>query len=184
MKRSDSALIEACIGGQERAWNELVRRYARLVYSIPRRFGLSEADADDVFQAVFLDLYRSLERIRDPERLPGWLMTTAYRITWRTRRQSRQYGELGEGADTIEAPTEEHLIGWERQHLVHAGLSELGGTCEKLLRLLFLDAASPSYETVAKRLGIKVGSVGPTRNRCFEKLDRILRRTGAFEQDD
>ncbi len=76
---SNSEFIQACLGGNQDAWNELVDRYGRLVYSITRRYGLSEADSDDVFQDVFTTAFRKLDTLRDPSRLSAWLMRITHR---------------------------------------------------------------------------------------------------------
>src|SRR5512144_1837201 len=76
--RSDQDLIQACLEGDETAWKDLVLRYGRLVYSVPRRYGLSAADADDVFQNVFTAVYRHLAGLRDQARLAAWLITISH----------------------------------------------------------------------------------------------------------
>jgi RNA polymerase sigma factor (sigma-70 family) len=182
MDRTDSALIESCLNGNQHAWNALVDRYSRLVYSIPRRYRLSEADSDDVFQTVFLNLYRSLDRLKDQNKLSSWLITAAHRESWRVGRRNDQYPHLDEAFPSVSAPSDERIEEWERQHALHQGLTELGGRCEELLRALFLDRSDPSYEEVAKRLAMSVGSIGPIKARCCEKLERILRRMGPFQR--
>lgn len=185
MRRSDSALIRACLSGSQAAWDTLVERYGRLVYSIPRKHGLSDADADDIFQAVFISLFRALDRLKDQEKLSSWLITTTHRETWRIgKRAKRNAGsELSEDAvasGEIDAAEIERL---ERQAALHQALTMIGGRCEQLLRALFLDPESPNYDTVAERLGMSVGSIGPTRARCFEKLERILAQMTEFRED-
>lgn len=183
MYPDDSKLVQACLAGRQEAWNTLVERYSRLVYSIPRRYGLSDADADDVTQAVFLTLYRHLEKLRDQQRLASWLITTAHRETWRVGRKRGRYPSLDEQIHNVAAPDDDQLEAWERQHLLHEGLRMLGGPCEKLLRVLFLEKDELSYEQIAERLGMRVGSIGPTRARCFKKLAAILRKLGLDECD-
>ena len=184
MQKSDPALVEACLRGEKSAWDELVERYGRLVYSIPRRYGLSPADADDVFQNVFLTAHRSLGTLRDQTRLSAWLITTAHRESWRIGKRADRYPDLDEHIANVAAPMENDLLAWERQHLVRQGLTALGGTCEKLLKLIFMDQGNPSYEAIAEEIGIKVGSIGPTRARCLEKLEKILAESGLFEGED
>lgn len=178
----DTALIGACLEGAPHAWKALVDRYSRLVYSIPRRYRLSEADAEDVFQGVFLNLYRSLANLKDQSKLSSWLITAAHRESWRVGRKSGRHPQLDELIPDVSAPSDEQLEQWERQHALHQALKELGGRCEELLRALFFDPASPNYEAIAKRLSISLGSIGPTRARCCEKLERILRRSGPFAE--
>jgi RNA polymerase sigma factor (sigma-70 family) len=171
---SDSNLIQQCLRGEVAAWDRLVDRYGRLVYSVARRCGLNEVDSEDVFQAVFLALYRRLNQLRDVERISSWLITTASRESWRVRRRGRRHESLDE---EVSADSEEGLAraaAWERQHLVREALEQLGGPCKPLLEALFLDPAEPDYEAVSRQLGIKLGSIGPTRARCLAKLERIL----------
>jgi RNA polymerase sigma factor (sigma-70 family) len=169
-----SKLIAACLRGEQRAWNELVDQYGRLVYSIPRRYRLSDSDADDVFQAVFLNLYRNLDHLRDGERLSAWLITTTHRECWRVGKASSRYVELDAMIPDVGSPSDEQIADWEQQHLIRQALADIGGRCEALLKALFLDRLEPSYEEIAARIGIPIGSIGPTRARCLEKLARRL----------
>ena len=175
-KCRDTALMDACIGGDQDAWSELVFRYARLVYSIPRRYGLGTEACEDVFQEVFSILVRQLPKIRRQTGLPKWLMTTTHRVSrlWFARHERRLEG-LPTLLDSSEPPTSE-MIQWEQQHLVRAALRELGGRCEELLTALYANQGPCSYHEVARQLGISVGSIGPTRSRCFAKLVGILER--------
>jgi RNA polymerase sigma factor (sigma-70 family) len=175
---SDTPLILKCLAGDEAAWNALVDRYTRLVYSIPRRYGLSDADAADVHQNVFVAAFRHLERLRDHDRLSSWLITTTHRECWRVGRRTRTTGDLDQIIEDVGSPSDEHLEQWEQQDLVRRGLEELGNPCRDLLSALFLEPGEESYESIARRLGMKVGSIGPTRVRCFSKLEAILRRMG------
>lgn len=178
MYRDDSALIQACLAGNHSAWNELVERYGRLVYSVPRRYGLSPTDADDVFQSVWTLLFRRLGALRDHSRLSSWLITTAHRESWRIGKASASNPNLDEHIADVGSPPEDLAELWEQQHLVRRSLAELGGRCAELLSALFMDSTEPSYDQIAAKLGIPVGSIGPTRARCFQKLEAILRRNG------
>ena len=178
MSRDDPALIQACLEGRQRAWDELVERYGRLVYSIPRRYRFNDADADDVFQAVFMSLYQHLERLRDQTRISSWLITATHRECWRVGKKRDKYVDLDEVIVDAGSPGDDQVLAWERQQIVREALGELGGRCEQLLTALFLDSASPSYDKVAERLGMKIGSIGPTRARCFQKLQKLLVQMG------
>ena len=101
---SDAALVRACLAGDEDAWEELVDRYGRLVYSIPRRLGLSAVDADDVFQNVFAALFRRLADLRDQSRLTSWLITTTYRECWRAGKQVWRHAGLDATIVDVGAP--------------------------------------------------------------------------------
>jgi DNA-directed RNA polymerase specialized sigma24 family protein len=127
-----------------------------------------------VFQQVFINLFRYLESVREVERLAGWLLTTAQRETWRVGRRRRSEHALPHDVVDLGGPSEADIVRAEQQLLVRRGLSQLGGRCEKLLTALFLASGAPNYEAIAAELDMKVGSIGPTRARCFEKLERIL----------
>jgi RNA polymerase sigma factor (sigma-70 family) len=180
MQRSDADLIQACQDGNQAAWDELIQRYGRLIYSIPRRYGLSEADADDVFASVWATVFRKLGELRDQTRLSAWLITTTHRESWRVGRRggAAKYAHLEEHFTDLAAPSAEKTETWERQHLVRLGLEKLGGRCQELLAALFVETVEPSYEAIAQRLGMPVGSIGPTRARCFKKLQAILEELG------
>ena len=178
VERDDAQLVAACLKGDESAWGDVVDRYGRLVYSIPRRYGLSEAEADDVFQGVFATLFRRLDSLRDHNRLSAWLITCAHRESWRVGKQSNRNQHLNEAIVDVGSPRDQDLELWERQHIVREGLRKLGGPCEKLLTALFMQGGEQDYQTIAEQLDMPVGSIGPTRARCFKKLEPILRRLG------
>jgi RNA polymerase sigma factor (sigma-70 family) len=175
---SDQHLIGACLRGDHSAWNLLIERYGRLVYSIPRRYGLSEADADDVFANCWAAAFRHLEKLQDQSRLSSWLITTAHRECWRVSRQRKETAALDPHFADIGSPSEDCVAAWEQQHLVWQALDVLGQPCKDLLVALFLDPSEPNYQVVAARLGMKVGSIGATRARCFRKLEKILVELG------
>lgn len=178
VRLDDAALVQACLAGEEKAWEELVDRYGRLVYSIPRRMGMSPADADDVFQDVFATLLRYLGSLRDQSLLAAWLITTTRRECWRRGRSAMRHVELTDTlVDEAAAPFED-IERWEREQSVRQAMRSLDERCRDLLTALFLELETPSYERIAERLGIAVGSIGPTRARCFRKLDAILRELG------
>ena len=187
----NGALIARCLQGDEQAWGSLVQRYARLVHAVAVRHGLTWAEVDDVGQEVFLALAQQLDMIQDPERLPGWLATTARRMSWqvlrrRTREAPDAAADVGE-QDVTAGPLVgaarmpsfgEVLDGWERQEAVQAGFAALNARCRELLHAIFLDASEPAYDEISVRLGIPKGSIGPTRNRCLQQLREILHGLG------
>lgn len=171
---TDDTLIRQAMNGDQAAWNGLVHRYRRLVYSVPCSIGLPPEGCDDVFQAVYLALVRNLTTIRECKSLPKWLITTANRESWRwLRRNGTPTPVHTDSQRQSESPADmaERL---ELQHRVHQALEELGGRCEKLLRMLFVDHPSPPYAAISQVLGIPIGSIGPTRNRCLEKLLHLV----------
>jgi RNA polymerase sigma factor (sigma-70 family) len=179
----NAALLRACRAGDHEAWETLVRRYQRLIYAIPRRAGLDEDQAAEVFQRVCIALFKSLDRIDQADRLGAWLATTARRESWRLLRQLRSDSSLNDGdddgpilqiADSALLP-DELIEQAERQHTVRRAVGELEERCQRILRLLFYYADEPPpYTEVAATLGIPEGSIGPTRARCLRKLQQIL----------
>lgn len=183
MERSDAALVQACRAGDETAWQALVQRYQRFVYDIPRRAGLDEDAAGDVFQEVFVALVRSLDRLEQPERLSAWLVTITKRATWRhvrgriaVRENLAELDETAEQAPDSELLPDEVFLRLEEQHAVRTAVSQLDERCKQLLMMLFYTAQPPSYSEVASELGISEGSIGPIRARCLQRVLRQLKR--------
>jgi RNA polymerase sigma factor (sigma-70 family) len=178
MSYADGELVQACLRGDSSAWNELVERFGRLVYSIPRKLGFSLTDADDVFQTVFGVAYRRLASLRDESRLSAWLIRTTYRECWRMRRARDAGRPLNENLSDDGMPAEDVVLRAEQQHFVRQALSQIDERCRDLLTALFLETEQRSYDEIAAGLGMPVGSIGPTRARCFKKMETALRRLG------
>jgi RNA polymerase sigma factor (sigma-70 family) len=183
---NDARLIDQCRRGEAAAWVKLIERYRRLVFAVPRRAGLSDDLAADVFQTVFAALHRHLERIDDPSRLQAWLVTTAKRESLRQLREQRRLVFVGDedGADTFETLADERplpdevLAELQKNHQVRVAFDRLDERCRRLLAELYLADEPASYAEVAKRLDCPEGSVGPTRARCLDKLRRLLATGG------
>ncbi|MDO9095868.1 MAG: sigma-70 family RNA polymerase sigma factor [Rubrivivax sp.] len=188
---SDAELLARCREGHQAAWSTLVRRFQRLVYTVPRRAGLSEEQAADVFQSCFEKLHRQLDRIEDTTRVHAWLVTTARRETLRLLEQGRRVVDLaGTAHDDEEAeatdpldrfadpnPLPEALLADLQEHdRLRRAMDRLEPRARQLLELLFLQDEPLPYSEIAKRLGIAEGSIGPTRARCLDKLRTILRK--------
>jgi RNA polymerase sigma factor (sigma-70 family) len=170
----DASLIQSCLDGDEEAWEKLVRRYANLVYSIPRRLGLSAADADDVLQNVFTIAFRRLSSLKNRQCLAAWLITIARRECLHYAKRTPEYENLAEeisdGGSHLSAEVEQQ----QRRLLVHQALGLLDQNSQTLVSALFLEMPTPSYEEIANRLGMAVGSIGPARARCLKKLENVL----------
>jgi RNA polymerase sigma factor (sigma-70 family) len=165
-------LVRAAAAGDQSAWNELVARFEGLVWATARAHRLNRADAADVSQTVWLRLVENLDRIRDPERLGGWIATTARRESLRFLRLNGR--ELAsDEADTFEAPSDEStdlkLMTEERDTALWSAFKRLSERCQSLLRLL-VSQDEPSYEEIGAALDMPVGAIGPTRMRCLDKL--------------
>ncbi|HEU4597041.1 MAG TPA: sigma-70 family RNA polymerase sigma factor [Pyrinomonadaceae bacterium] len=187
-QQTDEQLLLSCRRGDEGAWEILVRRYQRLIYAVPRRAGLDEDAASEVFQEVFTTLLQNIETIEQPDRLHAWLVTTARRKTWRVisrAKNLRPFGDDDEGrADEMLSIADESMLPdealqqLEQQHLVREAVAGAGERCRKLLTLLFYQPEPPPYSEIAAALGTPEGSIGPTRARCLKKLMEVLSRKG------
>ncbi len=176
----DARLVERCLAGDPRAWGALVRRHERLVYGIARSYSLPDEDLGDVFQDVFAALVRGLPRLRDARALVRWLASTTDRIALATalrRRRERSMSVDPEGMDAL--PGDDPWVGTglevhEEQALVRLALAGLSERCRQLLEALYYEDPPPSYAELSRRLGVPIGSLGPTRARCFERMRQGL----------
>ena len=180
----DALLVARCRRGDAAAWSALVQCYQRLVYAIARRAGLDEHVAADVFQTVFARLVEHLPRIGDPARLQAWIVTTAKRETLMLLRRGRRHvsmtaGDDEDGADwdvADDSPIAEQALA-ELQQLdrLRAAVDRLDARSRSLVLLLFRDDDERlPYDEIARRLDLPVGSIGPTRARCLEKLRKLM----------
>jgi RNA polymerase sigma factor (sigma-70 family) len=184
-QQPDRDLVAACLRGEHEAWEALIVRYQRLIYSIPLKARLSADDAADIFQSVCLKLFEKLETLREHDKITSWLITTTTRECWRVaahgRRESQADGSGDEGQSDplsmIPAPgplaDEQHEM-LERQQNVRDAIRSLPERCRELLTLLFYEREETSYAEIARRMDMPVPSVGPTRARCLEKLKKVL----------
>ena len=166
-------LVARAAGGDERAWRALVARYAALVWSVCRGYRLDEADAADVSQTVWLRLVEQLETLRDPAALPGWLVTTTSRECVRVRmaavRQRTAFGRLDVAAGDEAGTIDQALLAHERAATLRVAFQQLSPECQRLLELLVRDP-QPSYKEISAQLSMPIGSIGPTRARCLDRL--------------
>ena len=172
-----TALVARAANGQEQAWDALVERYAPLIWSICRGYRLGRADADDVGQSVWMCLVDQLDKIRDPAALPGWLATTTRRECWRVVGAARGPNAVvcAPDAETIpdgQAGAVEHeLLAAERHAALRQAFTHLPPAGQRLIAMLVADPPVP-YAEISIRLGIPIGSIGPTRSRCLDKMRR------------
>jgi RNA polymerase sigma factor (sigma-70 family) len=171
--------------GDRQAWDALVERYAPLIWAICRRYRLAGADAEDVGQAVWLRLVEQLGNLREPAALPGWLVTTTRRECGRVQRKAASLpadGQVLENLPDAQAITaEQELLTAERHAALRGAFARLPSASQQLLALLIADPPLP-YAEISARLGIPIGSIGPNRGRCLDKLRRdpaIARLIGA-----
>jgi RNA polymerase sigma factor (sigma-70 family) len=173
-------LVARSASGDSRAWDELVDRFGPLVWAIARAHRLSEADAEDVFQATWLRLLEHVDRLVHPERLAGWLATTARREAVRVARSNARVVPIDEERLVLVADGDDAITiagNRERDAVVRRALATLPVRDQTLLTLL---TAEPhrSYEEISQALDMPIGSIGPTRERCLERLRRATLAAG------
>ena len=166
----DNDLIERCIRGDQAAWNELVTRYQRLIYSVAHLLCPRGEDVSDIFQQVWLELYQQLPELRNAEALPAWLITVTRRRAYALIRARRGSEPLDEELPDVS----EGLRQIEHEHTLERALVQMSDRCQKLINLLYFDAKEPSYSEISKEMGMPEASIGPTRARCLEKLRKLI----------
>lgn len=175
----DDWLVQGCIQGESEAWEKLIDKYKRLIYSIPIKYGANSADAADVFQAVCIEVLHSLPQLKNVQSLRSWLITVTIRQSYRWKRKQSNHIELDamepEVAEGIAftAPVET-LAQLEQEQIVRDVVGKLPPRHRELVKLLFLEQPPLPYAEVARRLGLATGSIGFIRGRCLEKLRKAL----------
>ena len=178
METDTKALLAAAAGGDQAAWDTLVQRHSSLLWSIARSFRLSRGAAADAVQTTWLRLVENLDRIAEPDRLAGWLATTVRRECLLTiRRAGREHRAGGEelviDLPDPAPPVDDRVLREERNAVLWQALGRLGEKCQQLLRVL-MASPPPAYQEVSAALGMPVGSIGPTRQRCLAQLRELV----------
>lgn len=178
MSEDVGTLVRRAADGDQAAWHELVRRYASVVWSVAREHRLATCDAADVSQATWLNLAEHLTRLRDPDRLAGWLATTARRESLRILAVRRREAPLEWAADqSIMDGPEAGVVTGDRDGVLWRCLHGLPERCRSLLRLI-AHAPDLTYAQAARAVGVRAGSVGPLRSRCLAVLRQRLVAAG------
>ena len=176
---SDAELLRRCREGDESAWEQIIESYQRLVYSIPLNFGLMTDDAADIFQQTFISLVENLERLRPDSNLGAWLAVVARRhVLHYMRKKKREQvvadDDLSDSTQFLALAAADTTLDLEMMQMIDQGLSQMNRRCRELLLALYFDSRQPSYEEIAERTNVAVGSIGPMRGRCLERLRQIL----------
>lgn len=179
---TDTRLVRECLRGNEHAWSLMIDKYKSLIYSIPVRYGLPPHEASEIFQATCVELLTRLPQLREPRALPKWLMQVAHHECYRWKRQQQRVVSRDGQADLPEPevpPIAENLVQQtQEEQMLREALSSLSPQCHRLVELLFLETPSRPYSEVARELGLAVGSIGFTRQKCVERLRRKLDELG------
>lgn len=168
-------LVARALAGHEIAWNALVDRYIPLVVAVARRYRLSVQDIEDVNATVWLRLVEHLGDVRKPCALPKWIVTTTRNECARLIRSRQRTTPVDPAAlqeqetETCADDVDADLMRLERQQIIRDAFAELSDRDQELMRLLMADPPVP-YAEISRRLGIAVGSIGPTRARCLQRM--------------
>jgi RNA polymerase sigma factor (sigma-70 family) len=175
---NDTRLVKECLEGNEEAWSLLIDKYKALIYSIPVKYGLPSQDAADVFQATCAELLVRLPTLREPRALPKWLMQVAHHECYRWKRQQQRMVSRDAEPDLPDPETppiaETIVQQMQEEQMLREAMSALTPQCRRLVELLFFETPVRSYADVAKELGLAVGSIGFTRQKCMDRLRRQL----------
>ncbi len=173
----DPTLVQRCLNGDQAAWNELVQRYSRLIYSVPRHYGLSDDDSADVLQNVLVIALRHLDKLRQQERLSAWLITVAHHETQRCLRRGRS--EILQDWDFSEPvpPPQDDLRELANAEILRQAFDRLDPTERQMIETLLADPP-PSFDEIAATYKIPRGSIGYWRKRALERLKKHLRDLG------
>jgi len=178
----DVRLVKACLSGREEAWSCLIEKYKALIYSIPVKYGFSEDDASDVFQATCLELLVRLPDLRKPRALAKWLMQVTHHECYRWKRSQQRMisrdADPGLPEPEIPAIAESLVQQTQQEQMLREAMSLLTPQCRRLVELLFLETPARPYAEVARELGLARGSIGFTREKCMERLRRQLSKRG------
>ncbi len=179
---TDTRLVRECLSGSEQAWSLLIEKYKALIYSIPVKYGLPPHEAADVFQATCMELLMRLPQLREPDALPKWLMQVAHHQCYRWKRQSQRMVSRDTQPDLPEAETpaiaESLVQQTQEEQMLREAMGVLAPKCRRLIELLFFETPSRPYSEVATELGLAVGSIGFTRQKCIDRLRRRLGELG------
>jgi RNA polymerase sigma factor (sigma-70 family) len=174
---SNTRLVKECLNGHEAAWAALIEKYKKLIFSIPIKYGLSQDDAADIFQAVCLEMLSELPKLRKPEALPKWIMQVTAHKCFHRKRESQRLApeeENESAAPSTPAIAERVLAEAEEDQRLRDAISALPPRCQQLVAMLFFEEPARPYEEIAKTLGMATGSIGFTRQRCLERLRKCL----------
>jgi RNA polymerase sigma factor (sigma-70 family) len=179
---NDTRLVKECLSGSEETWSLLIEKYKALIYSIPVKYGLPPHEAADVFQATCMELLTRLPDLREPRALPKWLMQVAHHQCYRWKRQQQRVVSRDAEPDlpVPETPAiAERLVQQtQEEQIFRDAMAALTPQCRRLVELLFFENPPRPYTEVAAELGLAIGSIGFTRQKCIERLRRHLDEWG------
>jgi RNA polymerase sigma factor (sigma-70 family) len=180
---SDERLVKECLSGKEEAWSLLIEKYKALIYSIPVKYRLPPHEAADVFQATCLELLNRLPDLREPRALPKWLMQVAHHQCYRWKQQQQRLVSSDDAESGLPVPetpaiAESLVQQTQEEQMLRDAMAALSPQCRRLVELLFFETPARPYAEVAAELGLAVGSIGFTRQKCMDRLRKHLGELG------
>ncbi len=183
-KWNDTRLVKECLSGDEAAWARLIDKYKALIYSIPIKYNLPPQEAADVFQSTCVELLVRLPELREPRALPKWLMQVAHHECYRVKRLNKRVVSRDSEENSPEPevpPIAEGLVQQtQEEQMLREAITVLTPQCRRLVEMLFFESPSRPYAEVAAELGLALGSIGFTRQKCIERLRRRLEELGFY----
>ena len=181
-EKNDARLVKECLAGNEEAWRQLIEKYKALIYSVPVKYGLPPEEASEVFQATCVELLQRLPELREPRVLPKWLILVAYHQCHRWRGQQSRLvsrdAEPGLPLPEVPALAETLVQQSEEEQALREALAGLSPQCRRLVQMLFYETPPRPYAEAAAELGLVVGSIGFTRQKCLQRLRQRLAELG------
>ncbi len=181
---SDERLVSRCLKGDELAWAALIDKYKNLIFSIPIKDGANSEDAADLFQAVCLELFSELPKLRKAGSVRSWLISVTLHKAFHWKRRRRRQSDLestGVDPDDLELKTPETravIEELEREQMVREAVESLPARCREMIRMLFYEQPPVPYKELSQRLGLAAGSIGFIRGRCLKRLQKRLDEMG------
>lgn len=178
----DTRLVKECLAGNEEAWSLLIDKYKALIYSIPVKYGLPPQEAADVFQSTCMELLERLPEVREPRALPKWLIQVTHHQCYRVKRQQQRLVSRDAEPKLPDPETpaiaESLVQRTQEEQMLREAMGSLTPQCRRLVELLFFETPPRPYAEVAAELGLALGSIGFTRQKCIERLRRNLDELG------
>ena len=171
-----SDIWKSVLSDKPKAWHQLVIKFTPLLFSVTRRYGLTQVQSEDIAQQTWMDLYKSRHSIRDSNKLPGWLIKVTSRKTLHLIKKIKK--DQTNNIDfyfltEVPLPDEEFLI-IEQHERLKLAMEQLDQRCQAVLTAIFNASSEKTYRDIAQDLNMPLNSLGPTRIRCLKKLKIIF----------
>ena len=180
-----ASAFERWSAGDAVALDELVRVMTPVLWHVVRAYRLTAELAEDVVQTTWLSLVKSRASIQEPAAVGGWLTTTARREAWKVAKATGRGIPVEDDELSRRLPDEDsaeaEVVRRDGDERLWEAVERLSERCQALLRIVAFEHR-PDYTTIAANLGMPVGSIGPTRGRCLQKLRTLIQKNGDHDE--